>query len=194
MPVSSPALRALPVAIAAIALLAGCDRPKPHGPAGPAGPLNGAAAPAAAPAAPAPPPVATSTDPLPATPGWAQADMGKTLKDVFPGESADCLGNTDAVNLRYQGATPGVRIEGWGWDRAGKKAVQHVLLVDDKTGAIVGAGETGKPRPDVTRARPEVASPTTGWQATTARTTGGLYAFGIVGDGKTTCRLGHINL
>lgn len=187
MPNLKPLLRAAPVALAALVLVAGCDRAKTRAGAGPAGPLTNGTAPTV-------PTLPTSTEPLPPTPDWAQAYMGKTLKDALPTESTDCVGNTDDVDLHYAGATTGVRIEGWGWDKAAKTPVEHILLVDDKSGQVVGAGQTGKARPDVPKARPEVTSPTTGWEATTSKTAGGLYAYGLMGGGKAVCRLGHINL
>jgi hypothetical protein len=186
---AAPAVvRAAPVLLALIALVAGCDKPKER-PAKPAAEAN-AGLPAGAPPAPG---AATSQEPLPATPEWAAGYMGKKLAEVFPDQSGQCIGNTDLVNLHYNGATPGVRVEGWGWAPAAKAAVQRVLLVDE-AGEVVGAGESGKPRPDVTAARKDITSPTTGWQAVTAKTTGGVYAFGLMPDGKQLCRLGHLSL
>jgi len=192
---------ALALSGAALLALAGCDKPKSRNPNDQGGPLGvsgatsnpGAAQPAAAgaPAAPAKP--TATTDPLPDLPKWAADDLGKPLKDLFADNTADCVGNTDLVAMRYQGPfSPGARIEGWGWDAKAKKPVARILLTDD-AGKIVGAGETGLPRPDVATARKEITSPTTGWQAVTAQTAGGLYAWGLTGA-KTACRLGHINL
>jgi hypothetical protein len=187
MSILKPTLRVAPVALATLVLVAGCDRPKPR-------PGAAAPGPAGAPAQPAAPPTPTTTEAPPPVPAWAEAYMGRPLNDVLPTQSTECVGNTDNVNLRYQGATPGTRVEGWGWDRTANKPVEHVLLIDDHTGVVIGAGQSGKPRPDVVRARPEVTSPTTGWEAVTPKTTGGLYAFGLLADGKSVCRLGHIAL
>jgi len=190
MALNTPGARTALVALALVTLVAGCNKPRPRGQqqGGPLAAGGTAPAPAPAPARPT-----TTTDPLPAQPKWAEALIGKPLKDVFAAQSAACVGNTDLVNLRYTGASPGVRVEGWGWDPAAAKPVQHVLLMEDG-GLIVGAGETGLPRPDVAAARKEITSPTTGWQAITAKTSGGLYAFGVSADGKSVCRLGHITL
>ena len=190
MQLKTPGARPALVALALVTLVAGCNKPKPRDQGDRGGPIG---APGATAPAPAPPRVATTTDPLPAPPKWAEAYIGKPLKDVFPNNSGTCVGNTDVVNLRYQGATPGVRVEGWGWDPTAQKAVQHVLLVEDG-GKIVGAAETGKPRPDVAAARKDITSPTTGWEGTTSDTAGGIYGYGITGDGKTACRLGHLIL
>ena len=195
---TSSSARLLVLAAAVLALSA-CDKPKTRaandqgGPLGPSGAAsNPGAAPAPGPAA-APAKPTTTTDPLPDLPKWSAAYMGKALKDVFADQAAACLGNTDLVGMRYNGPfTPGARIEGWGWDGKAKKPVAKILLTDD-AGKVVGAGETGLPRPDVQTARPEVTSPSTGWQAFTAQTGGGLYAYGVIGQ-KAVCRLGHINL
>jgi hypothetical protein len=169
--------------------LSACDKPKPRNLNDQGGP------PGATGAATASPPAAAATaEPLPDLPKWAKSLMGQKISEAFPVQTTACVGNTDLVTMRYQGAVaPGTRIEGWGWDPAAKAPVQHILLVAGD-GQIVGAGETGLPRPDVTAARKEVTSPTTGWQAYTPQGGGGLYAFGLLGDGKTACRLGHINL
>jgi hypothetical protein len=194
-----PTLRLAPVIIAVLALSA-CDKPKPRNPNDQGGPLgaSGATTVGGAPGAPvAAAPAAkptTTADPLPDLPKWAKSLMGQKLSDAFPVQVATCLGNTDLVGMRYQGAAaPGTRVEGWGWDPAAKAAVARVILVGDN-GQIVGAGETGLPRPDVAAARKDITSPTTGWQAYTPQGGGGLYGFGILGDGKTVCRLGHIFL
>lgn len=193
-----PSARLLALAAAALLALSACDKPKSRtvndqgGPLGPTSATSnpGAAAPAAQ-GAPAGPPA--STDPLPDMPKWFAAYKGKAIKDLFPDQSAPCVGNTDDVKQRYNGPfSPGVRIEGWGWDKTGKKVIERILLTDDQ-GKVVGAGETGVPRPDVTAARKDVTSPTTGWYASAPQTTGGLYAFGLIGDAKA-CKLGHINL
>lgn len=176
--------------------LAACDKPKSRNPNDQGGPLGatgatsnpGAEATAAAPAKPT-----TTTDPLPNLPKWSADYVGKPLKDLFADQAAPCIGNTDLIGMRYNGPfSTGVRVEGWGWDTNGRKPVARVLLVDD-AGKVVGAGETGLPRPDVAAARKEITSPTTGWQAYTAQAAGGVYAFGLVGE-KAVCRLGHINL
>ncbi|MDB5477172.1 MAG: hypothetical protein JWP49_2683 [Phenylobacterium sp.] len=194
-----PTLRFASLALCVLALSA-CDKPKPRDLNDQGGPLGASGAttaggPAGTPAAATPAAKATTTaEPLPDLPKWAKSLMGQKINEAFPVQTTACVGNTDVVTMRYQGAVaPGTRIEGWGWDPAAKAAVQHILLVADD-GQIVGAGETGLPRPDVTAARKEVTSPTVGWQAYTAQGGGGLYAFGLLGDGKTACRLGHINL
>jgi hypothetical protein len=175
--------RVAPVLIALTALVAACDKPKVR-PAKPAAVAN-AGLPTGAPPQPgagAP----TSQDSLPAQPAWAADYIGKTLAAVFPDQNGQCIGNTDNVNLYYRGASQGVRVEGWGWAPAAKAAVARVLLVDE-AGKVVGAGETGKPRPDVNAARKDITS-------VTAKTTGGVYAYGLMPDGKQLCRLGHLSL
>lgn len=168
---------AMLAALAGLSLaLSACDEPKPRG---------------EAPAEPAPGPGAARTsEPLPPLPAWAPEVMGKGLREAFT-ETGECVGNTDAVGARYEGAQPGVKIIGWGWDKAEKTAVERIVLVDADF-RIVGAGETGLPRPDVTRAQPDITSPTTGWQAFTSRTAGPLDAYGVTSGGRGVCPLGHI--
>jgi hypothetical protein len=168
----------LGLALSSLAVLTACDQPKPRPPV--------AGAPVAAAAA-------QNTEQMPAVPTWAVALVGKPFKEAFPGAEASCVGNTDNVDQRYQGASPGVRVVGWGWDPAAKAAVQRVVLVDADA-RIVGGGETGMARPDVTSARPDITSPTTGWAALTSKTSGPVDAYGIVGDGKSLCRLGHLEI
>jgi len=189
---ASPAAvaRVAPVLLAVTVLVAGCEKPRER-PAKPAAVANDGLPADAPPQAGVGAP--TSQDPLPAPPAWAAGYIGKTLTEVFPDQNGQCVGNTDNVNLHYNGANHGLRVEGWGWAPAAKAPVQRVLLVDE-AGKVVGAGETGKPRPDVIAARKDITSPTTGWQAVTAKTTGGIYAFGVMPDGKQLCRLGHLNL
>ncbi|HSV04752.1 MAG TPA: hypothetical protein VLI41_16265 [Phenylobacterium sp.] len=186
---------AIAIGTAALIALAGCGKPKVRAPASSEGrpPIATAQAPKAGQPAWSPPPAKTSTAALPAEPGWAGALLGKQLKTALPATGGDCVGNTDLVDFRYVGATPGVLIEGWGWDKAAKQAVARVILVD-KDGQIVGGGETGTPRPDVSASQKAVTSSTTGWKAVTPVTTGVLRAFGMTGDGQATCPLGQIDL
>jgi hypothetical protein len=114
--------------------------------------------------------------------------IGKPLATLFPGEPTICTGNTDNVQQKY---ADGVQIVGWGWDPAIKAPIAHVLLVDT-TGLVAGAGETGLQRPDVTRAKPEITSATTGWAAYTSRTMGPIESYGLINDGKSVCRLGRL--
>jgi hypothetical protein len=161
-------LSGLTAAVATLALSA-CDKPKDRHPQTPPGAV------AKAPG-------------LPPLPAWSKDMIGKAKADLFPGEPKPCLGNTDNVEQKF---ADGVRIVGWGWDSAAKAPIARVILVDI-TGLVAGAGETGVARPDVTAAKPEVTSPTTGWTALTSRTTGPVDAFGILADGTSLCILGHL--
>jgi hypothetical protein len=169
---------AIAAGIAALALLSGCDQAKPR-----------PGAEGAAPAAAAAPPVAEA---LPPVPTWAQAVLGQTLKTAFPAEGA-CDGNTDSIELRGPASAPGASILGWAWDPATKAPVGRIVLVD-KDQKIVGGGESGLPRSDVRSARPDITSDATGWRGVAAGATGGIDAYGLVGDGTATCKLGHIEL
>lgn len=165
----------LALPLAAALALAGCDKPKDRSPVIPPAP---GAAPAAPPAAEA----------LPALPAWSKDMVGKAKAELFPGAPKPCVGNTDNIEKKYP---DGVKIVGWGWDPATKEAVQRVILVDI-AGLVAGAGETGLPRPDVNKVKPEIKSPNTGWAAYTTRTNGPVDTFGIIDGGKSLCILGHL--
>jgi hypothetical protein len=167
--------RVLATLAVALLTLAACDKPKPR----PA-------------AAPPPPAKGHTTDPLPEPPEWLTVLLGRNYAQALP-EKAPCIGNTDVVGLRYDGASPGTQIIGWGWDPTTTAPVQRVIIVDG-AGTIVGGGQTGLARPDVTAARPEVTSPTTGWSATTTLTKGAVDTYGIVANGRGACFLGHMEL
>jgi hypothetical protein len=128
--------------------------------------------------------------PMPPLPAWTRDLVGKPLASLFPGEPPLCVGNTDNVQQAYGGASPGVQIVGWGWDPAAKAPIPRILLVGPD-GLVAGGGEPGIVRPDVNAAKPEITSPATGWAAYTARVTGPVDAYGVIG-GKTLCRLGRV--
>jgi hypothetical protein len=141
---------------------------------------------------PASPSRYVTTDPLPAAPAWAAVLINQPLDRAFP-KTARCLGNTDGVKVRYAGAVRGVRLAGWAWDPVRREPLQHVVIRGaDST--IVGAGEGGKRRLDVPRVVPDVISDVTGWEAVTWRYGGPVDIFGVLADGQTICRLGHIVL
>lgn len=133
-----------------------------------------------------------TTDPLPAAPAWAAPLMNQPLDRAFP-KTAACLGNTDGVKVRYAGAVRGVRLAGWAWDPVRHETVQRVVI-RSPDGLISGAGEGGTRRLDVPRVLPDVTSDTTGWEAVTWRYSGPVDVFGVLADGQTLCRLGHIVL
>lgn len=177
-------LRARPLTLALLALpaLSGCDHPKPRGPG--AGNtvvelgrlirntlLQRQAG--------TPPP-----------PDWARPLIGRPPDQVFT-VKAPCVGNIDQVTRRYEGKPPGVRILGWGWDPAARVRIQRVVLVDVSY-HIVGAGDGGAARPDVASQVSGVTDPATGWVVNLPRTQGPVDAYGLTGDGRTACRLGHL--
>ena len=129
---------------------------------------------------------------MPPPPEWAAELIGKPLRVVFPAVG-DCIGNTDAVKERFGGGLGGSKIAGWGWDAARKAPVARVVLAD-RDFRIFGAGESGARRRDVPRAVPSITSETTGWEALTPLNAGPLDAWGVLADGKTICKLGHIDL
>jgi hypothetical protein len=134
----------------------------------------------------------TVVQPLPALPDWGRGLIGQPINGPFP-LRAPCLGNLDAVRGRYLGHPEGVTIVGWAWDPQTKAAPPRVILVDESL-LIRGVGVAGAPRPNVPKAIPEVTSPDVGWEAQAPQLVGALDAYGVLADGKTICRLGHIDL
>lgn len=155
------------------ALLAGCDNPKPRDP-------------------PPPLPMAQtapmSTDER--APAWAAEVMGKPLASLYPPPTGICVGNADNVQAR---SAAGAELVGWGWDAEAKRPIARILLVDSGS-VVVGVGEPGIARPDVTADRPEITAPDTGWVARTQRTRGPVDVVGVTGGGKVLCRLGRLDL
>ncbi|RAK53432.1 hypothetical protein DJ017_02250 [Phenylobacterium soli] len=173
--------------------LAACDEAKPRPPVPaegqpPPGPRDAAAAAKRAEAE-----ASLSKESLPDTVAWAKPYVGEKLDRLFPKRDGACVGNTDLVTQRYGGEAPGVRVLGWAWDPAARKPLQHMLLSDER-GTIVGAGETGAERTDVTAVRKDVTSHLTGWLGYTAKTRGEVDGWALMPDGKTLCPLGHLTL
>jgi hypothetical protein len=131
-------------------------------------------------------------DGMPPPPEWAADLIGKGLRTTYP-NVGDCIGNTDSVKVRFGGGVGGSKIAGWGWDPATKAPVPRVVLAD-RNFQIEGAGETGARRKDVPKAVASVTSDYAGWEALTPLNAGPLDAWGVLADGKTICRLGHIDL
>jgi hypothetical protein len=184
--------------LAAAATLAGCSQPGWRDPATSRG--SAAVAPAVLAALgqrdAAQKPVAVArfvtSDPLPAAPAWATPMIAQPVNRFFP-KTAKCLGNTDGVKVRYTGAARGVRLAGWAWDPVGHAALQHVVIMG-ADGLVAGAGDGGTRRLDVPRVLPNITSTTTGWEAVTWRYAGPVDVYGVLADGQTICRLGHIVL
>jgi len=177
-----PNVAILTIALAAGLALAACDEPKPR-----------TQRPTPPPIFPTPHPLAYAPAgrPMPPLPAWAAGMIGQPLASLFPGDHPLCVGNTDNVQERYGGATPGVQIVGWGWDPAARAPIARILLADP-AGLVAGAGEGGVARRDVIAARPEITVLETGWAAYTSRSMGPIEAYGLVADGKAICRLGHL--
>ena len=188
---------AVVLGLATLALVAGCSKPKPRPPPSqedlPPAIIAHGRKPPQPPAAGASAVHGTRDGAVPSPPAWAVPLMGKALDDTLPVSHGGCIGNTDVIDLRYAGVPSGVQVEGWGWDVEARSVVRHVVLTDE-AGRIVGAADTGVPRPDVVAARKQVTSPTSGWRGVASMNTGRLFAYGVIGDGKTSCVLGHIDL
>lgn len=93
---------------------------------------------------------------------------------------------------RYEGASGGVTIVGWGWAPDLQKPPARIVLVDAGS-RIVGGGESGLERLDVPIALPQITSNWTGWWALTSAPHGVVEAYGVLPDGRV-CSLGHLEL
>ncbi|MHB8284429.1 MAG: hypothetical protein ACYDD1_07110 [Caulobacteraceae bacterium] len=131
------------------------------------------------------------TAPLPAYPAWANGLIGQNAAHVVTGRGA-CLGVWDAVTAKHVGAHPGDEAGGWGWDVAAKAPLRHILFVNGDN-FIVGAGEGGLPRPDVSKAREDVTSPNSGWHGVLGVTTGKILAVGVTSK-NASCSVGAFDL
>lgn len=138
-----------------------------------------------------PPPWASQRDPDPAfadtSQAWAAALLGRTASEAFPGTGV-CIGNFDGVRRARGGM--GRSAFGWAWDATVGAPVSRILLVN-ASGQIVAAGDGGRVRDDVPKARPDVSSRLTGWVVRTGDLSGPFEALGIVGDGSALCQLGR---
>jgi hypothetical protein len=68
------------------------------------------------------------------------------------------------------------------------------VVLADRDFRVVGAGQGGVPRRDVPRTVASITSETTGWEALTSLNGGPVDAWGVMADGKTVCKLGHLEL
>jgi hypothetical protein len=138
-----------------------------------------------------PPPWAAQRDPDPAfaetSKGWATALLGRKATEAVPGASI-CIGNFDGVRQAKDGV--GRAAFGWAWDPTAGAPVSRILLVN-ASGQIVAAGDGGRVREDVPKARRDVASRLTGWVVRTGDLAGPFEAFGIVAGGSALCPLGR---
>jgi len=136
----------------------------------------------------------TRRDPLPPLPAWVDPLVGRPLAEAFQmAPDTACIGNTEQVEALYGGARPGARLSGWGWDVQGKAPPSRIIIAG-RDQRIAGGGESGRPRPDVAEARPEVDAEGTGWQAFTTLSEGEAVAYGVLADGARICKLGAIKL
>jgi hypothetical protein len=168
----------LGLAAAVVMLAAGCSPPQ-----------WAAKREAEAPAEAAPVQPATGKAPVgvPA-PEWAADLYGKTATEVFPGKGV-CFGNLDGARTARDGI--GRAVFGWAWDSAAKASVKRLILVNG-LGQVVAAGDGGRVREDVPKARPDVPDPRTGWVVRVGDLTGPFEAYGVLPDGVSLCLLGRL--
>ena len=134
---------------------------------------------------------ATAKTPAPPYPVWANAMIGKGLKDVSHG-AASCKGTIDIVTTKHTGARPGSEIEGWAWNEKDARPIARVLFVDPND-RVVGGANGGFPRPDVVSALSEVKTPAVGWKGVAGSTSGSVTAVGLTEAGAS-CVLSSVTL
>lgn len=134
---------------------------------------------------------ASTKTPAPPYPAWADAMIGKDLKQVSRGPAA-CKGVVDTVSAKHMGARPGSEIEGWAWDESDHKPLARVVFTD-QADQIVGAATVGNLRPDVVSAMAEVKTPAVGWKGVAGRTSGTVTAVGLT-DADASCVLASTTL
>ena len=139
----------------------------------------------------APPPGPSAASPSPslfsAFP-WSVALQGQTVAAAFP-KQIRCIGYVDGPVERN---AQSVRVIGWGWDQDHLTPLARVIVTDEQ-GKIVGFGEGGMDRQDVSRGIPEITSPKSGWAAILPTTPGAYKIYGLGGD-NTACSLGEFRL
>lgn len=129
--------------------------------------------------------------PRPPFPAWAQAMIGRPMSQVVHGHGS-CKGVFDVVSANYNGHPSGSTVAGWGWDLDAKQPIPRLLFVD-LDDRIVGAGDGGGLRDDVSKAIPAITSKTTGWNGVVGLTSGKILAVGVTAR-NASCDLGSIKL
>jgi len=124
--------------------------------------------------------------------GWSTPFIGKPFLKKYP-KMSKCYGNLDRAFARFGGNRPGSALEGWGYDEAAQKPVDHILIVDSNA-LVVGSGLGGVERDDVPVYRHDIQSKVTGWIGFTSVVSGSIDAWGLTAEPGSICRLGHIDL
>lgn len=128
----------------------------------------------------------------PARSAPAAPPIGTELASAYPLRT-ECWGQFDSFAERTTGPNATGEAQGWGWDVAARQPVRRVVFVDAQ-GLIVGAGEGGRPRPDVANKRRGVTSELTGWQGEVPLDAGPLTVWGLTAQAGSACPLGPMSL
>lgn len=112
---------------------------------------------------------------------------GSALQKYFKIADQDaCLGWFDAMSP-IPGAQ-GVQVKGWAWDYTAATNA-HLIVIVDNNNIIQGLAFTGWSRPDVPAKVSLVHHAEVGWEGHAHLGSQPLYAFAILADGITACRL-----
>jgi len=108
--------------------------------------------------------------------------MGVSIRDFAPAPATACPGvaeRLEDLRLVADGRLVGMRAHGWAWDRSADAPLQTLLIANEQ-GVVIGLGQSGLRRPDLTGARSEHA----GWTAHVQPFAGTLTAYGITRAGQ----------
>lgn len=86
---------------------------------------------------------------------------GKPWTAVYEGRATGCVGSVDHIQP-VAGMAATFRIEGWTYDLQAPSRVGDIVFLGPD-GVIRGVGRTISTRDDVSKARPDISDPLTGW-------------------------------
>lgn len=126
--------------------------------------------------------------PMPALAEWIAPLSGKTLGEVAPSASTDCVGFVDGLNIAY---ADGARLIGWAWNTRANAAYNDFLAVDS-AGVVRGGGAGGLERPDVTAALPDqVTGVASGFVVDTSVASGSITVYAYDAAAGSACKVGE---
>ncbi len=115
--------------------------------------------------------------------------LGRPIAALAPAaKPTACIGAFDVAQVPAENPRFSGRAAGWGWDRAGHRPAERVVLTNEQM-RIVGFGSLVAERPDVPKAVRGIYTRYVGWNAVTRADGGMQHAFLILNDGSA-CEIG----
>lgn len=115
--------------------------------------------------------------------------LGRPISAIAPAAKPNtCIGAFDVAEVPAENPRFVGRATGWGWDRAGHRPAERVVLTNEQM-RVVGFGSVGAERPDVPKAVRGIYTRHVGWKAITRADGGMQHAFLILKDGSA-CEIG----